>query len=446
MIKKIIIFGVVILFLIPFNTSATTQNVINNQEQTNFNDINTLNIVDLLNQINEDLLKKYLTELVNIGPRPTGSENCDIAAQYIYNKFEKMSNSLDVEYLEWKERSRAFKPIPHYRRLEGRNVIATLNGTDKKSNAIFIICAHYDTTENSPGANDDGSGVASMLAIASIFSQYSFNHTIRFIAFSGEEVGTCGSHAYAKKAYAAGENIRGVLNLETFGYTSAGGKELFILKTARTEWISQFSQEITDKYYQYINLNLISIGNRPCDHQAFLDYGYDAVQYVQLNRDDYPIHTPEDSLDKINYSYLVNVTRLIFAITAELANNPIDLQIRIIKPYENYFYLINIPIIKLPGVNFFDTEFRGMTYIYGKTIVKVNITSKSEIKSVFFCIDDISEYSGECKEPSYEWEIERTKGWRKYPLKGKHTIGVYVWTIDGKVAYDEMDIFVLKKI
>ena len=116
MIRKIIIIGIVILFVIPLNATALTQKVIKSQnEQSNLNNIvDTINVEDLLNQINEDLLKEYLTELVDIGPRPTGSENCDIAAQYIYNEFNKMSNSLDVEYFEWKERSRAIKPIAHY--------------------------------------------------------------------------------------------------------------------------------------------------------------------------------------------------------------------------------------------------------------------------------------------------------------------------------------------
>ena len=387
-------------------------------------------IVTMLNQVNESLISYYLEELVQFGPRFTGSESCSNAAQYIHDEFKLLG--LDVYIDPWK-----------YIRYQCQNVIATLNGTDPNSDAIFIICAHYDTTKTSPGANDDGSGVAAMLAIANICSQYSFNHTIRFIAFSGEEVGTYGSHAYAKKAYEKGENIRAVLNLETFGYTSNGGTELFLLKTERTEWISQFSQEIAEQYYQFCNLTIIPNGNRPCDHQAFLEFGYDAVQYVQLNRDDYPLHTPEDSLDKINYSYLVNVTKLILAITVELVNKRIDIQIRIITPYEGFFYIMDKPIIRLPGFNIRGSGLRGMTYILGKTIVRVNISTKSDIGSVFFCIDGFSDFYSECTQPPYEWKIQKSI-WSRFPLKGKHTISVYVWTKDGKVAYDEMDIFVLQ--
>jgi len=387
-------------------------------------------IIDIINQVNKSLVSKYLEELVEFGPRYTGTESCNNAAHYLYGEFEKLN--LDVYYDEWK-----------YIEYQCKNVVATFKGYNPNSNAIIIICAHYDTTKTSPGANDDGSGVATMLAIANICSKYSFNHTIRFIAFSGEEVGTYGSHDYAKKAYYREENIIAVLNLETFGYTSDEGKELFILKTARTEWLSHFSNDIAEKYYQFHNLNLIEIGNRPCDHQAFLDFGYDAVQYVQLNRDDYPLHTPEDSFDKINFSYLTNVTKLILAIAVELANKPIEVQIRIVTPYEGYFYIIDTPLIKLPGFNkMFRLGFRGMTYIFGTAVVRVNITTESEIESVFFCIDGISDFYGECKEPPYEWKIQKSV-WRNLPLIGKHTIGAYVWTKDKKVAYDEMDIFVI---
>jgi hypothetical protein len=426
--KKIIgIFIFTILFstILPIEINATNL----------YDPLDYINqdIIYMLNQVNKSLISKYLEGLVEFGPRYTGTKSCENAAQYLYDEFEKLN--LDVYFDNW-----------NYIDYQSKNIIATHNGCNQNSDAIIIICAHYDTTETSPGANDDGSGVATMLTLANICSKYSFNHTIKFIAFSGEEVGTYGSHNYAKKAYYRNENIIAVLNLETFGYTSGEGKELFLLKTSRTEWLSQLSNEIAEKYYNIHNLNLISIGNRPCDHQAFLDFGYDAVQYVQLNRDDYPLHTPEDSFDKINFSYLKNVTKLILAIAVELANKPIEVQIKIVSPYEGYLYILDNPLIKLPGFNKMSKlGLRGMTYIFGKAVVRVNITNVSEIESVFFCIDGISEFYGECKDPPYEWKIQKSL-WMKKPLIGKHTIGAYVWTKDKKLSYDEMDIFVITPI
>jgi acetylornithine deacetylase/succinyl-diaminopimelate desuccinylase-like protein len=112
-------------------------------------------IIDMINMINQSLVSSYLEKLVSFGPRPTGSKNCNDAADYLYNEFEKMG--LNVRFDPWKY------PLRH-----GKNVVATLNGTNNPNGETYVLCAHYDTTWNSPGANDDGSSVAAMLSIAKI--------------------------------------------------------------------------------------------------------------------------------------------------------------------------------------------------------------------------------------------------------------------------------------
>jgi len=390
-------------------------------------------IVNMITQVNESLVSNYLEGLVSMGGRYTGSKNCRRAAEYIYDEFEKMG--LDVYFDEWK-----------YLRFRCRNVVATLNGTDPSSDAVFIICAHYDSIGSGwgwinigkgLGANDDGSGVAAILTIANILSKYSFNHTIRFIALSGEEVGTYGSHAYAKRAYEQNENIIAVLDIDMIGYanTTIGGKTLQILKTRRTEWISLFSDEVSQRYEEYIDLRVKSIPNFPCDHQAFLDFGYDAVMYTE--DDSYLwLHSLEDTLDKINYTYFVKVTRLLLAVAAELADKPIDVQVRIVTPSEGCFYLFNQQLLRLPGFNIYRTELRGITYILGKTTVRVNVSSEEEIEDVYLCIDDNGIISMKPM-PPYEWELQGFVS----PLLGKHTLSVYACTKSGKTAYDEMDIY-----
>ena len=158
----------------------------------------TAEIIEMINQVDESLVFYYLDNLLRFAPRYTGTIECTLAGQYIYEEFEEMG--LDVEFHEWK--------CGGY---HSRDIVATLNGNDPTSDAVFIINAHYDTIPTSPGANDDGSGVAAVLAAAKVMSQYSFNHTIRFIAHSGEEVGTYGSFTYAREAYYKGDNIVAVL-------------------------------------------------------------------------------------------------------------------------------------------------------------------------------------------------------------------------------------------
>jgi hypothetical protein len=91
--------------------------------------------------------------------------------------------------------------------------------------AILLIGAHYDSVFGSPGANDNGSGVAAMLALARRFAQKQAQHTLRFVAFVNEEppyfqTSQMGSFVYASRCKASGDPISAMLSLETIGYFS----------------------------------------------------------------------------------------------------------------------------------------------------------------------------------------------------------------------------------
>ena len=183
----------------------------------------------------------YYENLLNFGVRYTGTDNCSKAGDWIFNEFSKMN--LSVAYNYWETNG-----------YSSRNIVATIPGADMSSTAEFILCAHYDTVEHSPGANDDGSGIVSILSIAEILSSYSFNHTIRFIAFSGEEVGTYGSYNYAKEAYKRKDNIIAVLNLDIIGFaeTTHGGNILRYFHEKPSTWIAQFAQNIATVSYTHL--------------------------------------------------------------------------------------------------------------------------------------------------------------------------------------------------
>ena len=70
---------------------------------------------------------------------------------------------LDVEFHEWR-----------YGGFHSKDVVATLYGTDLNSTAEYILCGHFDTVAGAPGADDDGSGTAAVLAIASVLQSVSF--------------------------------------------------------------------------------------------------------------------------------------------------------------------------------------------------------------------------------------------------------------------------------
>jgi hypothetical protein len=90
---------------------------------------------------------------------------------------------------------------------------------------IIVIGAHYDSVFGSPGANDNGSGVAATLALARRFAGRKTEHTLRFVAFVNEEPpyflsGEMGSLVYAERCKARGDKIAAMISLETIGYFS----------------------------------------------------------------------------------------------------------------------------------------------------------------------------------------------------------------------------------
>jgi Peptidase family M28 len=102
------------------------------------------------------------------------------------------------------------------------NVEAEIRGAQPE---IVVIGAHYDSVFGSPGANDNGSGVAAMLALARRFAGRPAAQTLRFVAFVNEEppffqTEQMGSLVYASRCKARGDQISAMISLETIGYFS----------------------------------------------------------------------------------------------------------------------------------------------------------------------------------------------------------------------------------
>lgn len=270
--------------------------------------ISSEEIIELIEQLDVEIVVGYLENLTSFGPRVTETEECSDAADYIYYEFEDMG--LDVRFHNWS-----------YYGYTDRNVEATFYGIDETSDEIYIVCGHYDSVPGSPGADDDASGVATLMSIAKIFSQYTFNHTIRFVAFSGEEQGLLGSHVYAEDASLNEDNIVAVLNADMTGYaiTEFDSNNIRVFEDDFSEWITDFMDDIAVEYNDYINLNVIPSGYTwGSDHYSFWENGYCAIFAHEYNFNPY-WHTPDDTIDNMNLTYFEKTSRLLLASLAELA-------------------------------------------------------------------------------------------------------------------------------
>jgi len=97
------------------------------------------------------------------------------------------------------------------------NVLGYKMGTSNNQDP-FVIAAHYDTVEGSPGADDNASAVAALLEIAHCLQTVSLKKTLIFAAFTLEEYGFIGSNYYVVEAKKRGEGFSGMMSLEMVGY------------------------------------------------------------------------------------------------------------------------------------------------------------------------------------------------------------------------------------
>jgi len=155
----------------------------------------------------------------------------------------------------------------------------------------YILCGHYDSigkrtegwdwrSDPAPGADDNATGVACVLECARILGGMTFDFDLRFIAFTGEEVGMLGSQDYVGRAVARGDTILGVFNIDMVGYNSEGLDETVLLFNDRSEWLADWLVEMADT----LDLGLTPVKTRMpgelvnrSDHYAFLMEGYPTI-------------------------------------------------------------------------------------------------------------------------------------------------------------------------
>ena len=235
-------------------------------------------IEDIINQATLEEYQSYLRVLTGVDPIPFShpsyyltdrysfSDDIDVAGQWIHDHFASLGLDASLHIFD-----------SSY----GPNVIGELPGVTHPDD-IYIICAHYDTVAGTPGCDDNGSGTAAVMMAARILSQYEFEGTIRFIAFSGEEQWMVGSQAYAAAAYAAGENIVAVINLDMLLHPSFDDQEpdpdhdLDIGGNSASQWIGQHLAE-QFALYGPLEVQLHESDDYVSNQWSFWPYGYDAV-------------------------------------------------------------------------------------------------------------------------------------------------------------------------
>jgi hypothetical protein len=211
------------------------------------------------------------------------------------------------------------------------NIVATQAGVVHPEQ-VYILCAHYDDTSDqahratlAPGADDNASGTAAVMAAAAILSQRQFEYTIRYIHFSGEEQGLFGSRAYARQMRNLGEQIAGVITLDMIGYDDLDGPVLQLhALTPASERVAQTMQQVISAYALGLSPRLLTDGQAMgySDHQSFCEEGFPAI----LSIEDYPsdfntcYHQICDRVTLFNAAFLTNAAKAAVGTLATLAS------------------------------------------------------------------------------------------------------------------------------
>ena len=283
-------------------------------------------------------MRQYVEKLSEeIGERNLGRyDQLNQAADFLESKFQSWNFDVTRQTFVCRD-------------MDCHNLIAEIKGTEQPEK-ILIVAGHYDSAVGTPGANDNGSGTAAMLALANHFQNAKPGLTVRFVGFTNEEPpyfqnrGEMGSWVYAELCNQRSEDIIGVISLETMGYFT-------------DEPDSQNYPEPLDQFYPSTGnfIGFVSdLASRPLqhriiktfrehakvpsegaslpsqlpgvgwsDHWSFWQEGYQGIMVTDTAPFRYPhYHETTDTVDKIDFVRFSKVVEGLKYVIRDLAEIP----------------------------------------------------------------------------------------------------------------------------
>jgi hypothetical protein len=324
-------------------------------------------IQKMLGEISRDRIAATMQKLASFETRGNFSnpdqQNRGIGAarRWILEQFKSYSPRLEVSFDPYKVKKQGTRIL---RDVEVVNVVAVLPGTSMPEKRL-IVGGHYDslnvvrkanaaeTTPDgnevavddlidfeksieapAPGVTDNAAGAALVLELARVMSQYKYEKTLVFIAFSGEEIGLVGSSLYAAKAKDHKDQIEAVLNNDVVGVAVAGDghAENGLVRVFSEEPVDSPSRELARYIRETAQRYVPAFKAEPVfrqdrfsrggDHSPFNANGFPAIRFTSAAENLGIQHTANDTFDKSSPEYATSVARVNGAVLASLALAP----------------------------------------------------------------------------------------------------------------------------
>jgi len=278
------------------------------------------------------LLLEHLTELTR-QPRTPKSASHERARRYIRSHLTR--SGFDVNECRFDG--------PDF---DGFNIL-TSPIPERDNLPLLIVGAHYDSVSNSPGADDNASGIAALLALAAELGSWANADTwscrVQLAAYDLEEYGILGSWVHAQELKRSSNQLRGMIALEMLGYADhrAGSQtlppHLAGIYPDVGNFIGLCGNEASRDFVQVIESGMRSITGLPVesllvpgtgeaiadvrlsDHSSFWDVGYPALMITDTSFYRNPhYHQPADTVDTLDLEFLAKVTRGLCAAVARI--------------------------------------------------------------------------------------------------------------------------------
>tara|TARA_R110002073_G_scaffold81742_4_gene195825 strand:+ start:4606 stop:5832 length:1227 start_codon:yes stop_codon:yes gene_type:complete len=285
----------------------------------------------------ENKIKEDVTFLADdkLEGRSTGTDGEKAAADYIAKRFEDLG--LEGKGTNGYFQDFAFTPKtdPHSEvkftsvnadgTITGRNVLGFINNNASQT---IVIGAHYDhlgyggdgslhRSEEKAihnGADDNASGVAVMMNLASKLKETNTNNNYLFMAFSGEEMGLLGSNYFVKNATIPTESINYMFNMDMVGRLKADST-LAVYGVGTSPYFKQVISSSNNGFKIIENES----GVGPSDHTSFYLTDIPVLHFFTGQHEDY--HKPGDDSEKLNYEGMNLISDYIFDIISDLDDN-----------------------------------------------------------------------------------------------------------------------------